>query len=75
MTLHFDGITIETSKEVEQLPKELIDFAIKHLSTNGDYYWNYKWKQFKGSKYRLSNIHIINRMWDWSKKIRSYYQE
>ena len=69
MTLQVGNKTIETSEAVEQLPKEFVDFAIAHRSTNGNCYW----EQYNcdRSLYRLENIRIVNRMWDWRTKNRA----
>lgn len=69
MTLQVGNKTIETSEAVEQLPKEFVDFAITHRSTNGNYFWNQA--DIHGVPYKLENICIVNRMWDWTNKIRA----
>ena len=69
MTLQVGNKTIETSKEVEQLPKEFVDFAITHRSTNGNYFWNQR--DMHEVPYKLEDIRIVNRMWDWTNKNRA----
>lgn len=69
MTLQVGNKTIETSEAVEQLPKEFVDFAIAHRSTNGDYFWNQR--DLYNVPYRLENIKIVNRMWNWQNDTRA----
>lgn len=64
MALKVGDTTIEISKEVEQLPKAFVDFAIKHRSSNGGYYWNRTGKNTSArERYQLEDIKLIARPW------------
>ena len=69
MALKVGDTVIEISKEVEQLPKAFVDFAIKHRSTNGAYFWCQR--NMYGIPWRLENIHLIDREWGWMPKTRA----
>jgi hypothetical protein len=61
MKLLVDGFEIKTSRGVDQLPKEFIDFALKHRSTNGNYFWQQN--HYYGYPYRLESIALLDRRW------------
>ncbi len=61
MKLLVDDIEIMTSTKVEQLPREFIDFALKHRSTNGNYFW--KQHQYNGYPFKLESIALLDRRW------------
>lgn len=64
MVLKVGDTAIETSKEVEQLPKAFVDFAIKHRSSNGGYFWNHAGKNTSArERYQLEDIKLIARHW------------
>lgn len=66
MALKVGDTTIEIAKEVEQLPKAFVDFAIKHRSSNGGYYWNRTGKNTSArERYRLEDIKLVARPWGY----------
>jgi len=64
MTVKVNDNIIQVSREVEALPIEFVDFAIKHRSSNGGYYWNHTGKNTSArERYRLEDIKLIARHW------------
>ena len=69
MKLLVDRFEIMTSREVEQLPKEFIDFALKNRSTNGNYFWHQN--QYNGYPYTLESIALLDRQWGYKTRALS----
>lgn len=70
MKLLVDGFEyIETSREVEQLPRKFIDFALEHRSTNGNYFWHQR--QYNGYPFKLESIELIDRRWGYKTRALS----
>ena len=59
MKLLVDGFEIMTSAEVEKLPKEFIDFALKNRSTNGNHFWHQR--QHNGYPFTVESIALLDR--------------
>ena len=73
MMLDINGQVVRTSDKIDKLPKEFVDFAIEHRSTNGNYYWDRACDRcISGSpSYRLEDIELIDRMWSYIDNVRA----
>lgn len=64
MTVKVNSNIIQISRKVEALPIEFVDFAIKHRSSNGGYWWNRAGKNISArERFQLEDIKLIARPW------------
>ena len=63
MKLLVDGFEIKISREVEQLPRKFIDFALKNRSIHGNYFWHQN--QCHGYPFTLESIALLDRRWGY----------